>query len=123
MPLPPAIAKRQTPRADATAMAIGSERSEVRGTAQALPPVDAMRRYREAVQAIGSALAPIVLHVVLRNGTLAAWVDVRRAADAAPELRYRVARRVRAQLIEGMERLEAHYGDEITLQDEQRVDS
>ena len=104
----------------------GSERSEIRGGGARGGPehaqLAAMARYRNAVRAIGPILSGVVVHVVLRNRSLSEWIDVRRAEGGTAETRYAVAKRARAQLIDGMDRLEAHYGDGLTHDDEARVE-
>ena len=104
----------------------GAERSEVRGGGELGPAeaqLAAVARYRDALKAIGPVLMGIVLHVVIDNRPLVEWVAVRRAmtAEAARETVYAVSKRARAQLIDGLDRLDEHYGDRLTLEDEERL--
>ncbi len=104
----------------------GAERSEVRGGGTLGPAeaqLAAVARYRAAMQAMGPQLSGVVLHVVLHNGTLQEWREVQRAvATDKPGKVYVAAQRARAQLIEGLDRLEAHYGGGLALADEMRVE-
>ncbi len=73
--------------------------------------IDAMARYRAAVQAVGKTLSGILLHVVLENRTVKDWAE-KRSRSLNSSTGYFVA---------AMDRLLDHYGDDLTHDDLERT--
>ena len=74
--------------------------------------LDALARYRGAVQAVGPRLSTIMLHVVISNGTVTSWAE-RRVMSLS---------RATGYLEAAMDRLADHYDPHVQLADIERAE-
>ena len=93
---------------------VGSERSEIKAGGVPEPDatqLDALRRYRLAVQAVGQGRCSLIMHVCLHNLSLTQWVDRKRMQneDDAARSRPRLIVQATQEFRESMDLLVKHY--------------